>query len=459
MDASYWDELVGSTVARRKWIAAVEYVGGLEVFAERLVRQGADSLFVLAGGRGTGELPPAGFASWRILDIAGDDIMDGIRKYEAALVDLPADVVAAVDDFDPRRTARVLRTVFAVDHDVAGRPSYGTRPARWAFELEDKTTVDSLWDAAGVPRAPSAVVAADGEALRSAATSLDRGMGTVWSGDNRGGWHGGASHVRWIRDEFDPEVAAFFEKRCDMVRVMPFLDGIPCSIHGMVIGESVIAFRPVELLILRRPGSPRFLYAGAAAVWDPPASHGDAMRAAATEVGAFIRDHHGYRGAFNLDGVMTEDGWLPTEFNARFAAGLATLQRGFDVPMLHLHWNVVEGEDLDYRPHDLERAFLDTVERSRSGGFGAPIEGIEVTQERRAEVVLDAGHYRMASPQDEPDGTVTLGPMASGGYLRFSDGRSGLGPSYATTAAAVMAFADREWGTNTGALEPAPDLR
>jgi len=290
MGPEYWDELVATTVRGRKWVAAFDVLASAERFAERMASQGADSLFVLAGSRGVGELPAAGFASWHILDVEGTDLMDGIRRYEAALLELPDQAMAALDDYDPDRTARVIRTVFAVDHPVAGRASYGARPQAWVDALEDKTRVDEVWDAAAVERAPSVVVPAQPEALREAAAALDRGMGTVWAADNASGWHGGASYVRWLRHGFEADSAQLFSAVGDRVRVMPFLDGLPCSIHGMVIGGEVIVFRPVELLIFRRAGSSRFLYAGASAAWDPPPAVTESMRSAARRVGEHIRD-------------------------------------------------------------------------------------------------------------------------------------------------------------------------
>jgi hypothetical protein len=173
VDAQYWDDLVASTVTGRRWVAAFDVLGGLGRFAERMARQGAEGLFVIAGSRGTGDLPPPGFASWQVLGISADTIMNGIREFEGALVDLPADVVAAVDEFDPEGSARVLRTVVAVDHPVAARDCYGTRPAAWA-ELEDKLSVDQLWDAAGVTRAASVIAAASGEDLKKEAATCQR---------------------------------------------------------------------------------------------------------------------------------------------------------------------------------------------------------------------------------------------------------------------------------------------
>ena len=89
----------------------------------------------------------------------------------------------------------------------------------------------------------------------AAAGRLDRGAGTAWAGDARQGFHGGAFGLRWVKAEEDvAEAVAFLAARCDRVRVMPFLEGIPCSIHGVVFPRGAATFRPVEMVTLRRPG-------------------------------------------------------------------------------------------------------------------------------------------------------------------------------------------------------------
>lgn len=49
------------------------------------------------------------------------------------------------------------------------------------------------------------------------------------------------------------------------------------------------------------------------------------MRAAGRAMGRHLASTVGFRGGFSLDGVLTSHGWLPTEVNPRFAAGLATI--------------------------------------------------------------------------------------------------------------------------------------
>ena len=57
---------------------------------------------------------------------------------------------------------------------------------------------------------------------------------------------------------------------------MPFLEGVPCSIHGIVYPDHVIAVRPVEQISLRRAAAPTFFYAGCATFYDPPAGVAEA---------------------------------------------------------------------------------------------------------------------------------------------------------------------------------------
>jgi hypothetical protein len=57
--------------------------------------------------------------------------------------------------------------------------------------------VGRLWHWAGIACAPSLVVGATEEALRTAAQALDQRQGTVWAGDHRDGEHHSGRHVRW----------------------------------------------------------------------------------------------------------------------------------------------------------------------------------------------------------------------------------------------------------------------
>ncbi len=250
-------------------------------------------------------IPDPVTTDWYSLDIEAPDTIEVFRRFERAMIDPPDDLVAALDAFDPARDALVLVMPFDTTTTVAGRPAYGARRPEWVA-LEDKTTNDALFARAGVACAPSeVVVATDRGALDAAAARLDGGAGTVWSGDARDGFNGGGVLVRRVTGpDRATEVAALMAGRCDRVRVAPFLDGIPCSIHGIVTTDGIAVFRPMEMVVLRTADA-GFRYAGVASYWDPPVEARTEMRAAARRVGALLRDEVGFAGSYGIDGVLT----------------------------------------------------------------------------------------------------------------------------------------------------------
>src|SRR6266536_4065139 len=360
-------------VAGRKVVLAGSPLAGLTRTCKRLRERGAERPFLLATGRGTGPVPEPDQAEQLVLDLPRtSSVIDEIRAALGLIADLPAHALEALARYDTDRRALVIAPTFNELTTVAGRRVFGPRLPAWR-RLEDKVLVDELWDTLGVERAPSAVVAAETRALRAAARGLDRGAGTAWAGDAREGFNGGATYLRWVRTPTDEEEAgAFLAAHCDRARVMPFLEGIPCSIHGIVFPDGVAALRPVEMVTLRAPGSSRLRYCGAATFWDPPGADREAMRALARRVGAGMRSRVGYRGAFTIDGVLAEEGFLPTELNSRFGAGLHTLARSLPGLPLHLlDMALIEGERPDVPRDDLEALLLEAADATRSGGAWA----------------------------------------------------------------------------------------
>jgi hypothetical protein len=434
----------------------------------RLRDLGAERPFLLATNVGTGELPGADEAEWCVVELRAPDVIAEIRAAMKLLRLLPAEVVEALDRWDPERRALVLSPMFNELPEIAGRRVYGPRRPEWR-RLEDKVVVDDLWDDLGVARAPSEVVPAEAAALRAAAGRLDRGAGTAWAGDARQGFHGGAYGLRWVRGEEDvAEAVAFLAARCDRVRVMPFLEGIPCSIHGVVFPRGVATFRPVEMVTLRRPGgSPggsRLRYAGAATFWDPPPADREVMRDLARRVGAGLRERVGYRGGFTVDGVLAAEGFLPTELNPRFGAGLLTMTRDLPgLPVSLLDRVLVEGEPLAYGAGDLEAQVLAAADASPAGGAWTVTDrGPEPGEAtRELPVAFAGGACRPAAGRRAADGVLSFGPSGVGGFVRLAldPGRVPAGPSVAPLAVAAFALADERFGTGIGPLAPALAVR
>ena len=184
----------------------------------------------------------------------------------------------------------------------------------------------------------------------------------------RDGFHGGGAGTRWVTDDAEAAaVAAELAATSDRLRIMPFLEGVATSIHGIVLPDGVATLRPVELVTLRQGHDLR--YSGCATFWDPPDAIRDEMRDAARVVGERLRADVDFRGAFTLDGVATADGFRPTELNPRFGAGLSVITRGLaDVP-LHLVLDlVVAGVELPVSAAGLERRLLADADARRNGG-------------------------------------------------------------------------------------------
>ena len=445
----------------RRWIIATEVLVGAGGMVSWLEQLGAESALVIASAPGTGDPPNPDFAPNPIVfDVVSATMMEAIRQSSELLANLPIEAVARVDAYDPGHELRVLGTIFDDGRPVAGRAKYAARPIAWQ-QLEDKTTVDELWDAIGVTRASSEIAAAhDLAELEAASERIDQGSGTVWAADSREGFHGGASFTRHVRTSEDMlKVQGDFAAIADSIRVMPFLEGVPCSIHGIVFDDYVIALRPCEMLVFRRPDG-SFHYGRAATFWDPPGTDREQMRTMARDVGAHLREHFSYRGAFTVDGVMTEVGFRPTELNPRFGAALGTIFAALELDGVLLNFAIVEGEDADWRPRELEGLMLEAADRDRRGGTMAVVP-VHIAETERVDLAFEDGAFRFAEGGDVVAAKAMRGPHSAGGivFATFVPEVTPIGASCGPRAAAALAFLDEVWSLGIGPLEPATDAR
>ena len=207
-------------------------------------------VLVLATSRGAGEVPTADDCTVVWVDPpAAATLTEELRATDRLVRHLPTHVVSAIEDFDPARGGTWYTTPFVTtDEPILGRPVTGGRPAAF-LSLEDKMLAEGVWEAADVAHAAYRHVSlADDDALCGAVAKLGNELGAVLVGDARDGFHGHGDFVSWIRDSDDlVAAAAFFRPRCDRVRVMGFLEGVPCSIHGLVFPDGTAALRPVEI--------------------------------------------------------------------------------------------------------------------------------------------------------------------------------------------------------------------
>ncbi len=424
-------------------VLAGHHLGGVAPWIEALRHYDAAGCFVLACAVGTGPVPDDSVGR-HVLGVTGATPTDEIRATERALRALPRDAIAALDHFDPDRIARVVCPPYLSPLEVAGRAVYGCRQTEWSA-LEDKTLADSLFDRAEVARAPSAVVPLEVGALRRAAEQLDEGDGTVWSGDVRDGFHGGGDLVRRVRN--DDEVQSFatwFAQRCDRVRIAPFLEGIPCSIHGFVCDDGVAVFRPMEMVILRRPDAhpdrSKFVYAGMASLWDPRPGDREVMRDVARRVGRLLATEVSYRGAYTVDGIMTIDGFRPTEVNPRYGGALGyAYATAPELALPMLHYVAAAGEATGIRADDLEALVTEAGDATRWGSSN----------------MFLAAPCSETSVHEVPGiGRITFGPGVAGTFARLEPDLDAIapGPSFAPLAVEAFARAERDLGLPVGPL-------
>ena len=378
-----------------------------------------------------------------------------IRAEQALLDDLPSEVVEAVDTRDPDRRGVWLGHAFLEREELLGRQVLGGRRREWGA-LEDKTRCDRLFDAVGAPRPPSVTVPVELEALLSAASDLDEGDGTVWSGDSSAGVNGGADLVRWVRSREDAEDAVrLLAAQCRAARVAPFVEGVPCSTHGIVLPDGVAVGRPVELVNLRSVGGSSFVYAGLSTWWDPPDDDRETMCDVARRVGAYLAGEHGYAGAFGLDGVLGKRGWVLTELNTRASTGLALIMRAVpDLPFGHLQRALVAG-----LPPGLTAAELQQLTSAADDVRAGAVRAFS-RRPGSGEMTVTGGPGGLApSPEDgQAVGRLLRTPTAVGSLveLTLEDGVVTEGDRLAGWAVAALALADDRWATGFGPTEAAP---
>ena len=460
--SAYYNDLLRPLYSGRKFLIAGPIAVGLGGLARRLNALGAEPPFLIAGSEGTGALPSSEDARLHVLGLESRDILEEHRNLQKAIDNPPGELRCAIDNWDPTESASfIFSSPLAASRTEGPRRPYGARPAAWA-ELEDKVRIDAFWDAAGVDRAPSRIVPADYGAIATAAKALDRGLGTVWAADARDGTHGGGLGLRWVRPGDDGRASyESLRRMADRVRIMPFLEGIPASIHGIVFPNGVAVFRPVEMVVLRPAQGDRLFYAGCATAFDPNTHDRASMRDVAYRAGTALRETVGYRGPFGIDGILGEDGYVPTEMNARSGAGLAPLAAGLpDLPLAPLCLAIIQGEQLDYRPDLLERAVVESADAHRTCG-GWAVTRTAFGDSGVLEIARDGDAYREAGSGDEPHGTFQFGPSVMGGFVRFAlhPTRIQRGSSTAPEVVRALRFADRQLGTDFGELEAARNLR
>ncbi|MER7046887.1 hypothetical protein [Streptomyces jumonjinensis] len=257
--------------------------------------------------------------------------------FESWLRDPPEAVRGWLDELDPARRWVALGTPRTGIAEFCGRPVHGRRRPQWAA-VEDKTTIDRLWAAAGVPAPPHTVIPAGELAGRwGELSSLGGPRGVVVAADSTRGHVGDSLGLRWVPGPgpgpsscsgpgpgSSPAGPAVLElcARAERVRIARFTDGVPCSVLGMALPDGVAVFSPVEIVTLGDPATGDLLFCGSSTHWRPGARAEADIRAAARRAAGELVRATGYQGIFSVDGLLGAEGFTATELNPRHASGL-----------------------------------------------------------------------------------------------------------------------------------------
>ncbi len=171
----------------------------------------------------------------------------------------------------------------------------------------------------------------------------------------------------------------------------------------------------------------------------------------ARRVGEVLRATYGYRGGFGVDGVLTADGFRPTELNSRMSAGLTTLAAVDRAFMSLLQTNLVAGVDTGLDVATVE-SLVPLMDAHRTGRPAALVERLHVGAAHEFPVVWD-GHRLHRSPV-ETDDVLAVADTPSGGYATVVPcSFLRRGDRLATVDLALMALLDEEYDAGFGAAD------
>jgi hypothetical protein len=333
------------------------------------------------------------------------------------------------------------------------RRRIGARQRGWR-RAEDKTVVDSVWDAIGLPRARSLVVDApvNRSTLETLGALVDEGTGVVCSRQPRAaGPTAGGDGIWWWLSGHKPPAPLIEDDSPGRLRLMPLLPGLPVRVHGLVLGDQVVPFPAREIVSLPRPGQGAFLCAGTSSLEDV-----GGLASLTRHLGDGLREHLDFRGGFSVDGVLTGEGFRPTDFNARLTSAMEAAPPAARV---RLHAVNVLARERAEPPVGVIRSIVRDAyaSDSRHTLYGAS-SSINAGAPSTVSAVWRLG--RLVRSTEPADVTLTTHASPRGWLITGSlDARRVPPGPLGCAAPAVFRLSDQELGTDFGPLRPAFGLR
>ena len=370
-----------------------------------------------------------------------------LREYHKAIANLGAEHIVAINTFDPEKKAVVIGAFWFCLSSVAGRHVLGYRRPSWIL-YEDKCAVSEIWYKAGITQAKSEVVP-----VHSLHSGLPQGWAypVVVSGDSLNGITGGGSHVRYVESDTQMQnILSFFALDCAQVRLMEYIDGISCSMHGFVLEDTVCTSIPIEMLVVPNSRG-KFIYMGAATHWEPIPAETSLLEDSVRNVGVALREEVGFRGTFTLDGILKGGVFYPTEINTRSGAGIFALYGAEHTKYYLLDVLIKDGQNIDWAPSDIEHWMQETAkkQRSRRAWGAASIEGECPNETHPVSFLIDTWCTVEEDEHDETATKISISAGREGAFLMMSFAEHSLskGELLNPYVQAAMKYSDAIWKT------------
>lgn len=354
-----------------------------------------------------------------------------------------------VDQFDPDWHAVLLITDPLNPPVTGGRPRLGGKHPSWSF-FEHKSVVDVLWDSIGLARAESAVYDEPSTLWRELSP---RGSDLVYAAQQHGEEpSAGGENIRWSSADSPRREDDTVRRR--RVRVMPMLAGAPCRLHGVVLVGSTMAFTPLEILVPRRPADGAFLCAGTAPM---PEFEQPPLLELTRSIGEALRDRLDYRGGFSVDGILTRDGFRPTDLNTRVTSAFESAPPPLRVAV-HASALLAQAGLPGADAAGLEKQAHHALNNAACLSLFTVVNGPAAPAMRP---IRWNGPTLVPCAVEEAHGTIGIIAAPRGTVLRIRLRRQHLPAHLSPQEAAVLAFrvADELLGAGLGDLQPPPSAR
>lgn len=279
----------------------------------------------------------------------GESTTTAFETENTRLLNPEPETVAFLRRVDPECRARIYAGSAVSARSVDGRGVLGRRLSHWR-DLEKKGCQISLTGGQS-GYTPSYRCLGDGADLELLISDCASRIPCVISGDPKNAIGMGSNYVFRFDEDTGAEtlrnVCAAMAHTCDGVRVGEFTVGVPATFYGFVRHGQIAVFQPAEALVGADAFSCRIVAPG---ILTPVSMRSSVLASAIQKVRSIVQavvDQSGYRGAFGVDGVLQEQGYVVHEINTRVCAGFAMLARCLqcEIPMGLVDLVVRDGDE------------------------------------------------------------------------------------------------------------------